>query len=96
MLLKIGNVIKKMVPFDGEMTSEKIIHPTVGDQADCNRINTCHIDEFLYDAEQVEDLVKKGKLTRHYCLECNSRNVKVIISLLYFYKVAVSYYIKQP
>ncbi|KAJ0176145.1 hypothetical protein K1T71_008319 [Dendrolimus kikuchii] len=78
-LLKIGNTIKKIVPFDAEMTSENIVPPKIGDQSDCNKTNTCHVDEFLYDDDEVEKLVKVGKLKRHYCLECNSRNVKELM-----------------
>lgn len=76
-LIKIGNAIKKLVPFQAEMDSETVIPPTVGDQADCNNVNTCHIDAFLYDEEEVEILVKEGKLKRSYCLDCHSLNVKV-------------------
>lgn len=82
-LIKIGNAIKKMITFEAEMSSENIMPPTVGVQADCNNINTCHVDEFLYDQEEVEVLVKSGKLKRHYCLDCNSRNIKVCTLHLY-------------
>lgn len=77
MLVKIGNTIKKIVPFEAEMPSETIVPPTVGDQADCTEVNTCHVDGFLYDDDDVDKLVKKGKLKRQYCADCNSRNTKV-------------------
>lgn len=77
-LIKIGMKLKKLVPFKGEMPSENIVPPVVGDQADCTEANTCHIDEFIYDEKEVEDLVKSGKLKKHYCTDCNSRNIKVI------------------
>lgn len=76
-LIEIGDTIKELVPFEAEMPSEKIVPPTIGDQANCNAVNTCHVDEFLYDQDEVHDLVKEGKLKRHYCLDCNSRNIKV-------------------
>ncbi|OWR50106.1 uncharacterized protein LOC116770584 [Danaus plexippus] len=75
-LKRIGDYINKLIPFEAEMATESISPPVVGDQADCNKENTCHVDEFLYDENQVEDLVKKGKVNRNYCLDCNSRNVK--------------------
>lgn len=81
-LKKIGETIKKMVPFEAEMPTENIVPPVVGDQADCNKVNTCHVDEFLYDESQVEQLVKKGQLQRHYCLDCNSRNIQVSFTIL--------------
>lgn len=77
-LKKIGDTLKKI---ETEMPSENITPPTVGDQSDCNKINTIHVDEFVYDEDDVEKLVKKGKLKRHYCVDCNSRNVKVIYCL---------------
>ncbi|XP_075976839.1 uncharacterized protein LOC142977045 [Anticarsia gemmatalis] len=78
-LINIGNSIKKIVPFEAEMPTEIIAPPTVGDQADCNKTNTCHVDEFLFDEMEVEKLVKKGKLKRHYCTDCNSRNIEDLI-----------------
>ncbi|CAH0625422.1 unnamed protein product [Chrysodeixis includens] len=79
MLIKIGNSIKKIVPFEAEMPSEIIIPPTVGDQSDCNKVNTLHVDEFLYDEVEVDDMVKKGKLKRRYCIDCTSRNIQDLI-----------------
>lgn len=76
-LNKIGSSIKKLVPLEAEMSTENIIMPTVGDQADCSKRNTCHVDEFLYDDDQVEELVKSKKFYRHYCMDCGSRNVEV-------------------
>ncbi|XP_063529070.1 uncharacterized protein LOC134740499 [Cydia strobilella] len=95
-LYKIADVIKGMVPFEAEMASEKIEFPVEGDAADCNRANTRHVDEFLYDEEQVQELVKEGKLSRHYCLDCNSQNIKELtyishsksrVQLQYIFKV---------
>lgn len=82
-LINIGETIKGIVPFEAEMPSEKIAPPTIGDQADCNAVNTCHVDEFLYDQDEVHELVKDGKLKRHYCLDCNSRNIKVGRTIIY-------------
>ncbi|XP_047997998.1 uncharacterized protein LOC125235472 [Leguminivora glycinivorella] len=96
LLQKIGDTIKEMVPFEAELPSENIMLPTVGDQADCNQVNTRHVDEFLYDEEQVDELVKDGKLSRHYCLDCNSQNIKELnlishsmsrVQLQYIFKV---------
>lgn len=78
-LIAISNSIKKVVPVEAEMPSETISPPTVGDQADCNRKNTCHVDAFLYDENEVDNLVKKGKLKRYYCTDCSSRNVQDLI-----------------
>ncbi|XP_026752537.1 uncharacterized protein LOC113512809 [Galleria mellonella] len=94
-LIKIAKTIKKLVPFEAEMPSENIVPPTVGNQADCTKESTCHIDEFLYDHKDLEDLTKQGKIKRHYCLDCNSRNIQELTlishslsrqTLLYIFK----------
>jgi hypothetical protein len=36
---------------------------------------TVHVDEFLYDEEDVEELVQDGKLKRNYCKDCGSKNI---------------------
>lgn len=59
------------------MDSETITPPTVGDLADCDSVNSCPVDAFLYDEEGIVDLVNGGKLKRSYCVDCHSRNVKV-------------------
>ncbi|XP_068630208.1 uncharacterized protein [Battus philenor] len=96
LLVKIGDSLKKMLPFEAEMSSESIEPPSVGDQSDCTIANTCHVDEFLYDENEVDKLVKEGKLKRQYCLDCNSRNTTDLIlishsmsrqSLLYIFNV---------
>lgn len=87
LLKKIGVSIKKIVPFEAEMPTETIVPPVVGDQSDCTKVNTCHVDEFLYDESEVDHLVKKGKLQRHYCLDCNSRNIKVTITFFFYTNV---------
>lgn len=96
-LVKIGDAIKKIVPFEAEMNSETIIPPTVGDQADCNTVNTCHVDAFLYDEEEIENLVKGGKLKRFFCLDCHSRNVKVnmLLLLLVIFLKFIFYFLKK-
>ncbi|XP_041981207.1 uncharacterized protein LOC121734675 isoform X2 [Aricia agestis] len=78
-LKKIGTTLKPMVPFKAEMPTETIIPPEVGDQADCNEVNTLHIDEFLYDVKDVEKLIKKGKIKKYYCKDCGSRNSEELI-----------------
>ncbi|CAG4996460.1 unnamed protein product [Parnassius apollo] len=95
-LIKIGDSLKNYIPIGAELLTENIVPPIVGNQSDCNDINTRHVDGFLYDEDEVEDLVKCGKLNRHYCLDCNSRNVKDLIfishslsrqNLLYIFKL---------
>ncbi|XP_059062047.1 uncharacterized protein LOC131854880 [Achroia grisella] len=94
-LIKIANTIKKLVPFEAELPSENIVPPTIGNLADCTKESTCHIDEFLYDHNTVEDLTQQGKIKRHYCVDCNSRNIKELTlishslsrqTLLYIFK----------
>lgn len=72
-----------MLPFEAEMPSENIVPPSVGDQADCNKVNTCHVDEFLYDEHDVDNLVKHGQLKRRFCIDCNSHNVSVSVLTSY-------------
>nr|XP_012547645.1 uncharacterized protein LOC101745966 isoform X2 [Bombyx mori] len=78
-LRNIGDAIKKKVPFEAVMPSEKISPPTVGDLADCTDSNTIHVDEFLYDKDEFEDMTQKKKIQLHYCVDCNSRNIKELI-----------------
>lgn len=93
LLEKISFAVKKLVPFEAELPTENITKPTIGDQADCTDINTCHVDEFLYDDEAVEQLVKEGKLNRHYCINCNSRNIKDLIYVSHSMSINILHYV---
>lgn len=35
-----------------------------------------HVDGFLFTEDDVDDLCDQGKLSRNYCVDCKSRNVK--------------------
>ncbi|XP_076290806.1 uncharacterized protein LOC143214086 isoform X2 [Lasioglossum baleicum] len=51
--------IRDRVPFDSILPSENIVPPTVGENSDCDAISTKHIDAFLYDNNEVDDLIQE-------------------------------------
>lgn len=73
---EIRHCLAEKIPTGGQLDSEKIDYPKLGFDSDCNKTNTAHVDCFLFDEDDVQDLVEKGKLTRTYCLDCGSRNTK--------------------
>ncbi|XP_015109787.1 uncharacterized protein LOC107036363 [Diachasma alloeum] len=78
-LNKIVKEIREKVPFDAVLPSEEIKIPTKGPNGDCDPKITVHVDGFLYNDDDVHDLVKEGKLSRHYCKDCGSRNIDSLI-----------------
>ncbi|KAF1751931.1 hypothetical protein GCK72_018485 [Caenorhabditis remanei] len=52
----------------------KLKYPTEGFDSDCTEVNTCEVDSFLYDDDDVEELVQRDVLSRTYCPTCNSRD----------------------
>lgn len=44
--------------------------------ADCDPNTTVHVDAFLYDEDTIDDLVDEGKMSRNYCTNCLSKQVK--------------------
>lgn len=44
--------------------------------SDCDPRHTLHVDAFLYDDEQVDELCERGELDRNYCLQCGSHKTK--------------------
>lgn len=44
--------------------------------ADCLEDITVNVDDFLYNDEDVEELVEDGKLKRNYCKDCSSKNIE--------------------
>lgn len=44
---------------------------------DYNEWNTIHVDSFLYaDDEEIDELCDKGLMSRNYCADCKSKNIK--------------------
>ncbi|CAK9798897.1 hypothetical protein ANTQUA_LOCUS1771 [Anthophora quadrimaculata] len=68
--------IRERVPFDGILSSENIVPPTIGENSDCDDKSTKHVDSFLYDNKEVDELIENGKLDNLYCADCGSNNVK--------------------
>ncbi|XP_012154438.2 uncharacterized protein LOC100877832 isoform X1 [Megachile rotundata] len=68
--------IKNRVPFDGILPTECIVTPTTGENSDCNNASTKHIDAFLYDSKEVDELIDQGLVDNFYCANCGSNNVK--------------------
>ena len=42
---------------------------------DYNSKNTINIDSFLYQEDDIDELVESGIIARSYCADCNSRNI---------------------
>lgn len=67
--------IRDSLPVNGVLQSEHIYFPTVGEHADCTPEHTVHVDAFIYDDWALDAMCDEGKIHRHYCKDCNSRNV---------------------
>lgn len=77
-LAQIAEFSKSLQPnFECILPSENITSPT-NDREGLNFTNTAHIDAFLYDEADVEELTNAGKIPTHFCLNCGARKVKEI------------------
>ncbi|ORZ14494.1 hypothetical protein BCR42DRAFT_329116 [Absidia repens] len=72
--------------------------------AEYNETNTVHVDGFLFSEEDVDDLCDEGKMSRNYCLDCQSRNVAPlnfishsasVLQLQFLYQVALANKVKD-
>lgn len=51
--------------------------------SDCNPNTTVHVDSFLYDEDDIDELVEQGAMSRNYCRACGS-HLTAPLSKLYF------------
>jgi hypothetical protein len=49
--------------------------------SDCDSLTTEHIDAFCYDDDDIDDLCDAGQMSRNYCTDCGSRNVRPLSKL---------------
>ncbi|XP_011310923.1 uncharacterized protein [Fopius arisanus] len=78
-LRKIVEEIRDKIPLNAILPSENIQLPTKGPNDDCDPKITVHVDGFLYEDDDIEDLVKEGKMSRNYCKDCGSKNTSPLI-----------------
>ncbi|XP_076633573.1 uncharacterized protein LOC143347867 [Colletes latitarsis] len=72
---RIATDIRSRIPFDGILSSEFITPPNVGENSNCDATSTKHVDAFLYDNKEVDELIEEGKLNNLYCANCGSTDV---------------------
>ncbi|GAB5585498.1 hypothetical protein Unana1_00398 [Umbelopsis nana] len=101
-LNRLGKIItdlRKKVPVSAEAPSEVISIPKTEEYEGYTEGNTVHVDGFLFTEDDVDDLCDQGKLSRNYCVDCKSRNVKPlnfishsasVLQLQFLYQVALA------
>ncbi|ESO85583.1 hypothetical protein LOTGIDRAFT_107662 [Lottia gigantea] len=72
----IRDEIRELLPLSAISDGEHITFPKVGPNADCDPKTTIHIDAFLYDDEEIDELEEEGKISKKYCVNCGSKQVK--------------------
>ncbi|KAI9287973.1 hypothetical protein BC943DRAFT_317525 [Umbelopsis sp. AD052] len=96
---KIISDLRKKVPMSAEAPGEEITIPKTEEYEGYTAGNTLHVDGFLFTEEDVDDLCDQGTLSRNYCLDCNSKNVKPlnfishsasVLQLQFLYQVALA------
>ncbi|KAI8579129.1 hypothetical protein K450DRAFT_244026 [Umbelopsis ramanniana AG] len=96
---KIISDLRKKVPVSAEAPGEEITIPKTEEYEGYTAGNTVHVDGFLFTEDDVDDLCDQGTLSRNYCLDCNSKNVKPlnfishsasVLQLQFMYQVALA------
>lgn len=85
--------IRNKVPTSGIFPSEEIVSPTIGQNSDCNPCSTKHVDAFLYDEKELDELIESGELNTLYCADCGSSNMKQYNIISHSLSVAAILYI---
>ncbi|KAI8088018.1 uncharacterized protein B0P05DRAFT_531145 [Gilbertella persicaria] len=106
-MMRLGRIIKDLrtrVPMSAEAPGEKTTIPDTPEFKGYTEQNTVHVDGFLFSEEDVDDLVEEGKMSRNYCLDCQSRNVAPlnfishsasVLQLQFLYQVALADKVKD-
>ena len=66
---------RSQVPnFEGINSTENLQAPKNSEEG-LNFVNTVHVDSFLYDDADVEELTEEGKIPTHFCKSCGTKDV---------------------
>ncbi|KAK0424543.1 hypothetical protein QR680_008716 [Steinernema hermaphroditum] len=71
-LRDIANEMKSILPTSAVLPSENVLWPVNGIDSDCHPNTTVHVDGFLFDENDVDDLVDQGQISRNFCRDCGS------------------------
>ncbi|EGD72754.1 hypothetical protein PTSG_04484 [Salpingoeca rosetta] len=72
----IRRYLAQQLESQGSLAADEELHyPDRGENSDCNEQNTLSVDSFLFDADDVDDMIDAGDLPSHYCQDCGSRNI---------------------
>ncbi|XP_035214047.1 uncharacterized protein LOC118187870 isoform X2 [Stegodyphus dumicola] len=77
-LRTIAEDIKALIPLEAILPSEKVMHENICNKPEDINKPVIHVDSFLFEDDQIDDLVEEGKLSRNYCRNCGSLNVTPI------------------
>jgi len=80
-LQRIAGELRDLVPLEAVLETEKIIPPTVGEDAGLDTTNTVHLDAFLYEADDEERFVNEGRIPKSRCRDCGSKNIEDFVTL---------------
>lgn len=95
MLESIREDVRSLLPLNGVTETEKICTPSVGPNADCDKLTTEHIDAFCFNDDDIDDLCDEGQMSRNYCSDCGSRNVRPLTFITHSASVKEIKYIFQ-
>jgi hypothetical protein len=73
-LHSIVTQLREKVPLQAILPTERTLWPEYGIESDCKAESTVHVDSFLYDDDEVDELVEQGLLSRHYCRACGAHS----------------------
>uniref|UniRef100_A0A1I7ZYU9 CheR domain-containing protein n=1 Tax=Steinernema glaseri TaxID=37863 RepID=A0A1I7ZYU9_9BILA len=71
-LQDIAQEIRSLLPTSAVLPSENVLWPVNGIDSDCHPNTTVHVDGFLFDENDVDDLVDQGLISRNFCKDCGS------------------------
>lgn len=79
--------LRSKVPLSAVLSSERTMFPEYGVDSDCNPNTTVHIDSFLYDDDDLDELVDQGLISRHYCRACGSHTTAPLTFISHSFSV---------
>ncbi|XP_043264470.1 uncharacterized protein LOC122404512 isoform X2 [Colletes gigas] len=82
---RIATDVRSRIPFDGILSSEFITPPNVGENSNCDATSTKHVDAFLYDNREVDELIDEGKLSNLYCVNYIISHSMSVSAMLYIF-----------
>ena len=86
LIASIVTRLRERLPVSAHAPEEELVFNRGVGFEEMSKETTTHVDSFLFDDDDVDDLCDQGLLQRNFCADCHSKNVKPLSKCFFHFE----------